>query len=245
MRRLIRTIGYGLSAIALAIIVLAGATARPADPALWPPKPGASATEIFIVSHGYHAGLAFPTAKVAEAAQRHGDNALAIVAERFGSYPFIEFGWGEEEFYASVPTLASMTFGLAVRALFRPNNPSVLHVVGLPDHPRTVFRSADIVRVSLSEEGFARILQALDRSFVRNGEPPMPQALGRGLYGPSQFYRANGAFHLFRVCNHFVADMLSAAGLPMTPVLDTVPPGLLLDLKWRAGLVPMPSEGVP
>ena len=52
MRRLIRGIGYGLSATALAVIVLAGATARPADPALWPPKPGEPAIQIFVVSHG-------------------------------------------------------------------------------------------------------------------------------------------------------------------------------------------------
>jgi hypothetical protein len=37
-----------------------------------------------------------------------------------------------------------------------------------------------------------------------------------------------------------VADLLSAAGLPVTPVLATLPAGLLLDLQWRAGLRPLP-----
>ena len=46
---------------------------------------------------------------------------------------------------------------------------------------------------------------------------------------------------IFNVCNHWVSDMLSAAGLPVTPVLDTVPPGLLLDLKMRAGLERLPG----
>lgn len=236
MRRLFRGIGYGLSAVALAIIVLAGATARPRDPALWPPKPGEPVMEIFVVSHGYHAGIALSTAQLATAAQRNGDAALGLVAERFGGYPFIEVGWGEQDFYASVPTVADLSVGLAVRALFRPNNKSVLHVVGLPDAPRKVFASADIVRVGLSEAGFARMLSALNASFVLEGNPPALQTLGRGLYGPSLFFRANGNFHMFNVCNHFVAEMLSKAGLPVTPVLDTVPPGLLLDLKLRAGL---------
>ena len=93
-----------------------------------------------------------------------------------------------------------------------------------------------MVRVTVSEPGFARMLKALDTTFVRDGEPPAPQPLGRGLYGASLFFRANGAFHIFNVCNHWVADMLSASGLPVTPVLDTLPSGLLLDLKWRAGL---------
>jgi uncharacterized protein (TIGR02117 family) len=241
MRRLIRGIGYGLSAIALAVIVLAGATARTADPALWPPKPGAPAIDIFVVSHGYHAGLVFDTVQLADAARRDGNAALIAVTERFAAYPFLEIGFGEEQFYAAVPTVAAFDMRLAFRALFNPGNPTVLHVVGLPDRPRNVFRSADIVRVPLSEAGFARMRAALDRDFARGGEPPLPQVIGKGLYGPSLFYRANGTFHIFNVCNHWVSDMLSTAGLPVTPVLDTVPPGLLLDLKLRAGLDRMPG----
>jgi uncharacterized protein (TIGR02117 family) len=241
MRRLFRATGYGLSAIALAVIVLAGATARPGDPALWPPQPGAPAIETFVVSHGYHTGLVLPTAQLADAAKRDGNTALIAVTERFAGYPFIEIGWGDENFYASVPTMASLTAGLAVRALFKPGNPSALHVVGLAEHPRKAFPAADMVRVNLSEQGFGRLLKALDASFVRSGEPPAPQPLGKGLYGASLFYRANGTFHIFNVCNHWVSDMLSAAGLPVTPVLDTVPPGLLLDLKMRAGLERLPG----
>jgi uncharacterized protein (TIGR02117 family) len=241
MRRLFRGIGYGLSAIALAIVVLAGATARPGDPALWPPKPGEPETEIFVVSHGYHSGIALPTARLAAAAQRNGDTALGLIAERFGGYPFIEVGWGEQDFYAAVPTVADLDIGLAMRALFAPDNKSVLHVVGLPDTPRRIFPSSGIVRVALSEAGFARMLAALNATFALNGDPAGLQALGRGLYGPSLFFRANGAFHVFNVCNHFVAEMLSRAGLPVTPVLDTLPPGLLLDLKLRAGLDRLPG----
>lgn len=242
MRRLFRGIGYGLSAIALAILVLAGATARPSNPDLWPPKPGEPATEIFVVSHGYHSGIALSTGQVAAVARKNGDLALSLLAERFGGYPFIEIGWGEQDFYASVPTVGDLQFGLAARALFRPDNKSVLHVVGLPDTPRAVFRSSDIVRVAVSEAGYARMLSALNATFaLSDGAKGHLQVLGRGLYGPSLFFRADRAFHMFNVCNHFVADMLSAAGLPVTPVLDTVPPGLLLDLKLRAGLARMPE----
>lgn len=241
MRRAFRFAGYGLSAIALGVIVLAGATARNADPALWPPKLGEPTTEIYVVSHGYHSGIALSTAQVATAAQRSGDMALILLAERFGGYPFIEIGWGEHDFYASVPTAADLNIGLTLKALFAPDNKSVVHVVGLPDTPRKVFTSADIVGVALSDAGFARMLSALNASVVLGGDPPALQTLGRGLYGPSLFFRANGAFHMFRVCNHWVADMLAAAGLPVTPVLDTVPSGLLLDLKWRAGLDRLPG----
>ena len=241
MKALLRVAGYGLSALALGLIVLAGATARSGNAALWPAAAGAPVVDVFLISNGYHTGIAVPLAPLASAARQNGNAALATVAERFSGYSFVEFGWGEEEFYASVPTVAHMTFGLAVKALFWPGNKSVLHVVGLQESPRTVFSSADIVQVSVSEAGFASMLKAIDATFALNGTPPLPQALGKGLYGPSLFYRSNRRFHIFNVCNHWAAEMLSAAGLPATPVLDTVPAGMLLDLKARAGLETMPK----
>jgi hypothetical protein len=62
---------------------------------------------------------------------------------------------------------------------------------------------------------------------------------GKGLYGPSLFYPAVGRFSILRVCNHWIADLLDAAGLPTTPLLATLSPGLMLDLRWRAGLRPL------
>lgn len=241
MKALWRIAGYTLSVLALGMIVLAGATARPGNPALWPPAPGAPTFDVFLISNGYHTGIAIPHAPLADFARQNGNAALATVAERFSGYPYVEIGWGEEQFYAAVPTVAHMTFGLAVKALFWPANASVLHVVGLQDEPRQVFRSADIVPVKLSEAGFAAMVKAIDGTFERSGAPPVPQVLGKGLYGPSLFYRAQRRFHIFNVCNHWAADMLSAAGLPATPVLDTVPAGMLFDLKTRAGLEPMPK----
>jgi hypothetical protein len=71
----------------------------------------------------------------------------------------------------------------------------------------------------------------------------VPEELGPGLYGTSLFFRANGTFHLFHVCNHWIADLLDAAGVPTAPLLATLPSGLLLDLKWRSGLVRLPLDG--
>jgi hypothetical protein len=92
----------------------------------------------------------------------------------------------------------------------------------------------------LSESGFLKLLERLDETFARAEASDLPVELGPGLYGASLFFRANGAFHLFRVCNHWVADLLNAAGLPATPVLATLPAGLFFDLKWRAGVAPLP-----
>lgn len=224
------------------LAILTIVTARRGDAKLWPPSAGAASTEIFVVSHGYHAGLALPTAQVASVAGRAGHGALMAVAQRFATFPFVEIGWGDQGFYTQVPDAASLTIRHALRAVFLPGNASVLHVVGLSDHPRKAFRSSDIVAIPLGEAGFARMMRTMDASFARTGEPPAPQVLGQGLYGPSLFYRAVGNFHLFNVCNHWVARQLSAAGLATAPVAATLPAGLLLDLKWRSGLSPMPRD---
>jgi uncharacterized protein (TIGR02117 family) len=236
--RLLRRMGLGIASVVVLLIAVTLLTARSADPALWPPGPGEPRVEIFVVSHGYHSGLVLPRETMTEAASQRGHVALGAVAQRFSGYRFVEVGWGDESFYRHVPNVASLTFGLAVRALFRPGNPSVVHVVGVPGRPREVFPRAGVVRVELSGGGFARMLDALEASFGKEGGAP-PEPLGLGLYGPSLFYRSVEAFHVFNVCNHWVARLLSAAGVPTAPVPATLPPGLLLDLRWRAGLVPL------
>ena len=212
-------------------------TARSGDPALWPSAPGEPRVEIFVVSHGYHSGLVLPRETLAEAAGRRGDAALVTVSQRFAGFHWLEIGWGDEGFYRHVPDAASLTFGLAIRALFRPGNPSVVHVVGLPGHPREAFPRADLVRIELSSGGWARMLDGLEASFNKGEGGAAPAPLGPGLYGPSLFYRGTEAFHVLNVCNHWVARLLSAAGVPTAPVLATLPSGLFLDLQWRAGLV--------
>ena len=236
-----RRIGVGLAILALLFAALTVATARWGDSSLWPPAPGAPTTEIFIVNHGSHAGIAVPRAALAEQASRRGLSALGYVATRFADFDWLEIGWGDEGFYRYVPTAESLTVALALRALFRPGNPSVLHVVGVKNDPREMFANSEVVRVGLSDAGFARVADLLDSTFARSKGSTMPEELGPGLYGTSLFFRANGAFHLFNVCNHWIARVLDAAGIPTAPVLATLPFGLLLDLRWRSGLVPLPS----
>jgi uncharacterized protein (TIGR02117 family) len=239
MRHAMRRSAAGLGVILLlALWIFAGAafiTARPADPMLWPPRPDARAIDIVVVSNGYHTGVALPRAALAEFANGRGYPALIAVSQRFAAFDWLEIGWGDEGFYRNVPTASQLTLPLAARALFG-GNPTVLHVAGLTDDPVLVFPAAVMVRVPLSMTGFDQLLARLDATFV-----PVSGAfpdLGRGLYGSSLFYRATGTFNVLHVCNHWVDELLGAAGLPTAPVLATFSHGLLLNLSWRAGLRP-------
>lgn len=238
----LRVIGGAVAGVVALLAAMTVLTARSGDPALWPPAADVPSAEIHVVSHGYHSGIVLERAAMTEAAERGGHAALIAVAQRFANYRWLEIGWGDEGFYRTVPDAASLTFRLAIRALFWPGNASIVHVVGLNSHPSDAFPTSDIIRIPLSSAGFARMLDVLEAGFDRGPGAAALEPLGPGLYGPSLFYRGVDAFHVFNVCNHWVARLLSAAGLPTAPVLATLPPGLFFDLKWRAGLVPLPKH---
>lgn len=208
-------------------------TARSGDPSLFPA--GEEAVEIVLISNGYHSGLILPLGALSDIAARDGDAALIAVATRFRAYPRIEIGWGDAEFYRNVPSIHSFQWRLAIKALLGLSGGSVLHVVGVEADSERLFAGAQAVRIRLSRLGFSRLASRLKKSFAL-GADRQPEALGPGLYGPSLFYRGTEPFNVFHVCNHWVADLLDAAGVPTSPILSILPIGLIADLTWRSHL---------
>lgn len=226
----------GATALLLCSIAALVWSARPGDPALFPA--GETGTDILLVSNIYHAGLAIPVPLLAEVSGRKGMSALSQVATRFRQYDWIEIGWGDAEFYRA-PDAGSLPWGLAFDALMGRGSGLVLHVVGIKGNPDGFFDPANLVRIPVSPAGLERMASRIDTTFALSPDR-QPESLGPGLYGPSLFYRANGHFSLFRVCNHWVADLLDAAGIPTTPLVAILPAGILADLKWRSGLTSTP-----
>ena len=86
----------------------------------------------------------------------------------------------------------------------------------------------------LSAEGFERMLVRMERSMtLADGSP----VRARAQTTPDEvFFDSVEHFSILRLCNHWTADMLAAGGLPTTPVLDGLAPGLMADLALRAGV---------
>ena len=228
LRRAFGAIGLGLLAAAILFGVGWG------DRSLYPASPG-SGIRVYLVSNGFHSGLILPQLELATMAREGPTSSVLAVATRFGHYEWIETGWGEERFYRDVPTLRVFDWTLALRALFWPGTMTVMHIVGIEGDPRDTLVSADLVALDLSVDGFRRLVGRLDASFQRDASG-RPVDLGQGLYGPSLFYRATGRFSFANVCNHWTARMLDAAGVPVSPLLATLPRGLVLDLALRSHL---------
>jgi uncharacterized protein (TIGR02117 family) len=212
--------------VVLFLLLITLATARPAKPALYPPKAG-DAQAIFLVDNGFHSDLVIPRAAIVA----HG-GPIAAAAARTGGDPWVMVGWGDARFYeATSPWEGRWLDGLRAGVGGRP---TVVHLEGVWGRPDLVWKSR-LHRIALSSAGLAALLARADRAFAL-GPDGAPQFVPEPRDPNEAFFRSGEAFSLLHLCNQWTAELLNAAGLPTTPALDTLPAGLLLDLHLRAGL---------
>jgi uncharacterized protein (TIGR02117 family) len=157
-----------------------------------------AARRIWVVSNGWHSGIVLARPDVPE-------SVIPEIAD-FPQARFLEFGWGDAEFYPAREAGA----WLALRAAFP--GPAVMHVAGLPDHPARIWPQVTILPFAMNAEALSRLLVFLRNSFDRAGAG-RAAASARGIYPFSLFYPATGRFHLFNNCNTWTAQALNAMGL--------------------------------
>jgi uncharacterized protein DUF2459 len=221
-----RTLREILAVIVLSLLFVTVGTATGGDPALYPPSAGA-AQAIFLVDNGFHSDIAVPRAAIIA----HG-GPLAQAAQSTGTGSWVMIGWGDAKFYeATDPWQGRIVDGL--RALIG-GRPTVVHLLGIDRSPDKAWRTG-VTPITVSPQGLAALLTRADAAFAQteDGAPivvPLQRAPGEA------FFKSAEGFSLFHLCNHWTAGLLIAAGLPMTPVLDTIPAGLWFDLKLRSDL---------
>jgi uncharacterized protein (TIGR02117 family) len=159
--------------------------------------------EIFIVNYGWHTSIVIKKGDI-----RNG--ALPELRE-FPDAEYVDIGWGDWDYYqASDPGLR-----LALKAAFWSSR-SVLHLIGFKGPVENYFSGSEVVQVTLSDEGFGRLIDFVSATFSRPDEAALAAGVP-GLAPNSRFYPATGRFHLFRTCNTWVAEALRAAALPIAP----------------------------
>lgn len=183
------------------LLLLLTACASRSSPAPGGAEPCPEGLPLQVISHGWHTGLAFAAAPLNER--------LPALAARFPQADFYEIGWGDAGFYQADEIGA----GLALQAMFWSSG-SVMHVVGLKRHPAQRFAASEVHTLPLTPAQFSRLLDFIQARFAVN-EAQQLQPLGPGLYDDSQFYRANGRYHLFYTCNSWTAEALQHAGLEL------------------------------
>jgi len=186
-----------LPPILLAFVACAASQSNPIEPRGH--GPGVS---VYLVAHDKHSGIAV----------RRPDIPAGTWPEirDFPQADYLEVGWGDRDYYFG----RNQGFTDALRAAFAPNNPSVLHVAGVRGPLAKSFPASEIIEVTLSREGFSRLIRYIHDEYDRAGAPVVA-SLGPGLYGDSRFYPARTTFNLLRTCNVWTARGLRGAGLPI------------------------------
>ncbi|MBX7249850.1 MAG: DUF2459 domain-containing protein [Caulobacteraceae bacterium] len=216
--------GQGLLVALLGALLLTFGVSRPADPALWPPQ-GPDRVTVYLVDNGYHSNVVLPRSALAASG---GAAARALAHVPPGDW--VAVGWGDRRFFTeSGLSLRRALDGL--RALFAPGNPSVTMFEPLPDSPERLWRSG-VLRLEVSRPGFAALVRRIDASLRLRGGAPVEGP--RGPAPKARFFESGEHFSIFKLCNHWAAGLLNAAGLPVRPVLDTWGSGLAFDLRSGA-----------
>ncbi|MEM9667193.1 MAG: DUF2459 domain-containing protein [Bacteroidota bacterium] len=192
-------------------------------------NPHADSVSIYLINHGYHVGLAMPTSAVS--------SDVWPEAATFPEARYLEVGWGDARFYQ---TLAP-GLGMTLRAGLWPT-PSVVHVAGLRQAPPLTFQGQDVVAVRISAARLRKLVRFVSEEVTRSGaEAALPT--GEGLYGDSSFFAARRSYHAFYNCNHWAAEALRVAGLPLDRRGATTAGSLMRRVRAALGLpAPRPSS---
>jgi uncharacterized protein (TIGR02117 family) len=217
--------------VVLVVLVAVGVLAcSPLTPTAPPVEPGTDAHVVYLVSHGWHVGLAVRRADVSPA--------MWPESATFGAARYLEVGWGDGDYYPAVRGNP----GLALKAAFSSAS-SVLHVAGIDAPLAAFFAESSIIEVPLSPRGFEALIRFIHAAYARDATGN-PIAAGPGIYGVSRFYRATGHYRLRDNSNHWTAKALASAGCPIDPV-DMMTAGSLMDRASEFGRTLRPAGKAP
>jgi hypothetical protein len=178
---------------------------------------------LHMYSNGYHSDLGVPADVFPE------DHPLRRLFP--GAQSFL-IGWGDEKFYYSDGT--NLWIGLDA---IIPPSPSVLHVAWNAPGASAYLGPNDDTDIAVSREGAARFVAYVDRALVLGADgAPVITSPGK-VVGHSFFLRSRGNFHLFNVCNQWMARALRAAGVDVNARAAWLAGPLIRQVKHRGRTV--------
>lgn len=189
----------------LGCVLLIGALTACAGVSSLPPTDiGPRTHTVHVMSNGWHTAIVVWRADMVV-------TGVLPEADDFPGAAFLEFGWGDQEYYPASDKSASM----ALRAALTPS-PAVMHMAGLDRAPGLIYPDDEVVSLALTKGEFANLASSVARSFRRSGGNPA-EPVSPGLYPNSKFYPAHGSFYLFNTCNTWTAKQLREAGVDLSP----------------------------
>lgn len=182
-----------------------------------PPASAGDCVELHLFSNGYHSDIAAPADLFPD------DHPLRRLYPQ--AHDFL-IGWGDEQFYYSDGT--NLMLGLDA---IIPPSPSVMHVAYNAPGAARYLGPNDDTGIAVSREGAQRFVAYIDRALVLDANGAVIVTHPGKVYDHSSFVRTRGSFHLFNVCNQWMARALRAAGIDVNARAAWLAGGLIHQVR--------------
>lgn len=184
------------------ILILFFSGCAGSDPSLYPDDDNKRPIPIYVISHGWHVGIAIEASHIRDSLPEH---------SHIPDSKYLKFGWGDRRYY----TDQNAGFWLMLRAGLLPTS-SVIHVVGINRPVEKYFTSSTIIQIMITEDGAEQFGKFISDRFRReNGEV---RFAADGLYRNSSFFEATGYYFFPKTSNTWTARALRKTGYPITPI---------------------------
>ena len=124
--------------------------------------------EVYVVNHGWHTGFVVHASEI--------QKEIPELKQRFGNAPYIEFGWGDKEFYQA----NEITPDITLKAIFLPTE-SVLHAVAVSSEADKYFKHSEVHKFCLEDLELKSLIDFISNSFYRD-ESGSILKLNHGIY---------------------------------------------------------------
>lgn len=164
---------------------------------------------IFVVSNGTHTDLVLPRHDPQTGHDWLEELNQPALTARFGRYPYVGFGWGNEGFFLGSMNGRTPGPGAVVRAILP--SKTLVHVGFYRAPPDS---GAYVVPLQVSAAQYRRLVGHVQAALAAPdsaGQRPLQQATGYG--GSDFFFRARGRYHGLRTCNDWTSRGLRRAGI--------------------------------
>lgn len=169
---------------------------------LYPENPQERTVPVYIVSHGWHAGIAIESAYIDDYLPSHPEMPVT---------QFLMFGWGDARYFSD-PDAGALV--LLSAALFPTK--SALHIVGFDRRVESYFPGSSVIKIYVTEQGAARMGRFIS-DYIKTDSDGEPVYYAPGLYSNSLFFESNRYYILPRTSNRWTARALRATGYPISP----------------------------
>ena len=226
--------GSLIAAMAIGALAALWTWTAPGDPALWPPpRADSGGVEVHVLDNGFHTDLAVPRGAL-EA--RAGPLAEAVRGLPPGDWILI--GWGDASFYVDQSPIGDRLPDGA-RAFFRPGNASVVMLDPAQRDPRDMVAADRRRSLHLTAAGFAAMADHIEASLALTDGRARIAAARAGE--DARFFASHEHFWIGRLCNHWSAGVLNAAGLPARPLRAVTSSEVMATIE-RAQLDTRPAQ---